>query len=151
MSSISKAFNKGGGHVAALGLFAGVVASLSGFGLASAQETADIQVVATLVSSISQELVRLPCSASSEDIEAAIMFRISQSGTANDAAVKALGQVRVQPNMCANAIVAIDNVIRNLRKSRGGAAVAAFGGGQDAFFSAPSAGTGGGANYSSQP
>lgn len=148
---VKKATGKRVSHMAGLALIAGLVAVVPSARSADVEERANIQVVASLASAVSLELGRLPCSASTEDMEAAIMFRISQSGAANAAAIAALQQVRVTPNLCANARSAIDMVIRNLRKPGGGATVAALGGGQDAFFSLPSTGAGGGSNYSSSP
>lgn len=104
--------------------------------------------IKVLVTALTGEVTRL-VTASVEDIEAALMFRVSQSGVGNEDAIIALNRVRGLPDNTENVIKAIDNVIAALRKGkRLGTGAIGGGNGNDAFFASPAAAIGGGgANY----
>lgn len=116
---------------------------------AEESQSADIIVVTALSRAIVEEVRRLPCVASTEDMEAAIVFRLSQTKVSNESAIEALGRVQGQPDLCANTLAAIDNVKNTLKRGGLRQGTAAIGGGNaDAYFTAPSVGAGGGAsNY----
>lgn len=116
---------------------------------AEEDQSADAIVVTALSRAIVEEVRRLPCVASTEDMEAAIVFRLSQTKLSNESAVDALDRVRAHPDLCGNTLAAIDNVKKTLKRGGLRQGTAAIGGGNaDAYFTAPSVGAGGGAsNY----
>ncbi len=128
------------------------IASLLSYS-ASGTSEADAQEQSVLVASVQRELANLPVTATSEDMEAAIMFAISQSSASDQSVEAALSVVAASggtpalQQALANARRAIAN-----RKKRG-RGTAAIGGGAGfgiTTLAPPSIGGGGGSTSYSQ-
>ncbi|MDF0543239.1 hypothetical protein PX699_12855 [Sphingobium sp. H39-3-25] len=104
--------------------------------------------IAALTSTLRSELSRFTADAPVEDIEASIVFILSQNAYDDPIVDAAFDQIVASPNVFANVKQAIENV-RRKRRTRG---TGALGGGDGSFsgigFSGPViGGGGGGSNY----
>lgn len=146
----------------AMGLSSPGIASLTADGSENASDgqtvtndqAPDPAQVAALAGTINQELSKLKPGSSPEDIEAFIVFAVSQSDAPLATVLAALNQVATQPEQTPEikkALTIVRLALLNRKLNRGTAALLNGGGagnGNSSFFTGPGGGGGGGgANY----